>query len=112
MENKKRIFVSNNFTDGMLKQAKNQGYMVQCSTSSLEELRNEGENIICSLKNRALVGTLVKKGIPAVINSLEITLEKGDTIYVLDPGGRIHDLEDQEELPDYMTITVGKYEIK
>ncbi len=114
MENKKRIFVTSVLTDNMLRNAKTREYEIKCSGSSLEEIRtvlDQGEKVTFALRNGALVGTLRKKGIPAEINPIEITLEKGDILFVLDPGGRIHDLIYENELPDYMTITVGKYEI-
>ena len=115
MENKKRIFVTSVITDNMLRNSKNQENEIKCSGSSLEELRSvldQGEKVTFALRNGALVGTLRKKGIPAEVNPIEITLEKGDILFVLDPGGKIHDLIYESELPDYMTITVGKYEIK
>lgn len=115
MENKKRIFVTSVLTDNMLRNAKSQEYEIKCYSSSLYELRkilDQGENVTFALRNGALVGTLRKRGIPAEVNPIEITLEKGDILFVLDPGGKIHDLIYEDELPEYMTITVGKYEIK
>lgn len=107
MEKTGRTFVSSVLTDGMFRDVKAQGYSVSCATSSLEELRNI--EFISVLKNKALVNTLNKKGIKAEYNPIEITLGLGDTLYVLDPGGKIHDLGENETLPDYMTVTVGKY---
>lgn len=109
MEKTGRIFVSSVLTDGMFRDIKAQGYKITCATSSLEELKNT--EFISVFKNKALVNTLNKKGIKAVYNPIEITLSLGDTLYVLDPGGKIHDLGEHEILPDYMTITVGKYTI-
>ncbi len=109
---KKRFFISAAIADSMLDKVAQLGKTFEVSYVDLEELK--GLELISGIKNRAIIGTLNDLGfdLKPCSEDFKFILEPGDTLFVLNPNGKVKELEGKDRLPEYMTITIKKYIIK
>ena len=112
MEKKERFFISAAIADSMLDKVAQLGKTFEVSYTDLDELR--GLDLISNIKNKAIVGSLKEQGIDVDLCSedFKFILEPGDTLFVLNPNGKVKELEGKDRLPEHMTITIKKYIIK
>lgn len=111
MEKKERFFISAAIADSMLDKVAQLRKTFEVSYTDLEELR--GLDLISNIKNLAIIGSLREQGINVdpCSDDFKFILEPGDTLYVLNPNGKVKELEGKDRLPEHMTITVKKYTI-
>lgn len=109
----KRKFLSNCLTDSMVNSLKDRALVIPLSVE-MKELSEDCNNLYSSIKNKGLLGSLRERyGIVPKENVETITLDKGDVIYVVNPPEKyIYMYADSDSLPEYMTISATKYEIK
>ena len=110
-EGKGRQIITNVLTESMMRELRSIGgvIVVHAVGEGVEELR--GRKLLSALKDEALVKALNERGIDVSVNPIKVTLLPGDTLFVINPGVKMHELPRDAEIPEYSTITLTQYDI-
>lgn len=108
MEKKSRIFITAAIADSMLDKVAQLGKTFEVTYVDLEEL--VGLDLISGIKSKPLLGTLREMGIDVkqCPEDFKFILESGDILYVINPNGKVKDLNG-DKLPETYTLTAKKY---
>lgn len=106
-----RNFLTTNFSPSMIEKSK--GLTLQISEKSLRVEDLKGLEFISALTNIQLSNYLMEKGIHSATlgPEVKISLQKGDNVYVVNPGVKLHTLEG-ETLPPYASVSVTKIMVR
>lgn len=107
-----RKFLSAGISDSMFS-AVPEEYLLQREVSEVKELASE-QNLLSAIGSRALVNTLINRGVNLESGKTFIKMESDDILYVVTVlvGDHIVSLSDyinDNELPEDATIKVAKY---
>ncbi len=106
-----RVWLTTIFAQAMMeKLSPGNSIEIQKKNIKLDELK--GKRFICALKSKPLVNFLVKKGVEAKFNDIKFQVLPGDRIMVVNPNVKLHKYEENQELPEYTTVTVTEYLVK
>lgn len=102
-----RNFLTTIFAANMLEKTKGVFSYTYEKNLTVEDLK--GIEFISALTNKALSDYFLEKGIETATIGPEvrISLRKGDTVYLVNPGITLHDLKG-DILPPYANVTITK----